>query len=242
MQRDDNDRRGQHDAEHGVVEKRVVRPEAPVHHARERQHDEHHAEQPRQDHRHVEPCEALRHRREQPDRHQDGGGRHARHDQAQAPKQAAEEKAEEARAHRVERAVLRVEQNGGEGKKAGRAGKVRAASAPLRARLGPQARERAEDQADEQAGRELFRAVEQHKDQPAAAQETEDRAGADRQQEGKMAAQPVERVGEHLHHRPVDAEDDRQHAAGDARQDVARADDEALHQPQQDRLEGETHF
>ena len=95
MQRDDNDRRGQHDAEHGVVEKRVVRPEAPIHHARERQHDERHAEQPRQDHRHVEPCEALGHRREQPDRHQDGGGRHARYDQAQPPKQAAEEKAED---------------------------------------------------------------------------------------------------------------------------------------------------
>ena len=51
-----------------------------------------------------------------------------------------------------------------------------------------------------------------------------------------MRAEIAERAGEQLHHRLVDAENDAQHAAGDARQHRAEADEhtlqEALHKPQ----------
>lgn len=71
--------------------------------------------------------------------------------------------------------------------------------------------------------------MKQRKDHAAAAQKADRPADADGEQHPPVALKRAPGVREQLHRGAVDAEYDCEHAAGDARQNRARADDDTLH-------------
>jgi hypothetical protein len=114
-------------------------------------------------------------------------------------------------------------------------------AASLLARLAPQRGEGADHEADEQRHEGGLVAAERRRHHDGEQHHADDPADADGDEVADVGPEPLAEVGQELDHRVVDLEDHGQDAAGQAGQDEADADGDALeesHQPGADRLRG----
>ena len=114
----------------------------------------------------------------------------------------------------------------------------RTAGHALLPRLAKQAGQRAHDQADKQEDGRRFGPLQKIAQKLGDAKRSHQHAHGDGPEETDLLFELMDGVGQKGHHRLVDAHDNAQRAAADARQPRANSDDSALENPQQGALAG----